>query len=61
MLFATGIHDEANEEDVKSVFSEYGHVSNIAVNIDRRTGFLKVCYTKSVRCLNSIGENRATR
>lgn len=42
VLFASGLHEEANEEDVKSIFSEYGQVTNIAVNIDRRTGFLKV-------------------
>lgn len=42
VLFATGLHEEATEDDVKGAFSEYGHVSNIAVNIDRRTGFLKV-------------------
>lgn len=46
VLFASGLHEEANEEDVKSIFSEYGQVTNIAVNIDRRTGFLKVCYTE---------------
>lgn len=42
MLFITGLHEEANEDDVKVAFSEYGNVTNIAVNIDRRTGFLKV-------------------
>lgn len=42
VLFVTGLHEEANEDDVRVAFSEYGNVSNIAVNIDRRTGFLKV-------------------
>lgn len=42
VLFVTGLHEEANEDDVKVAFSEYGNVTNVAVNIDRRTGFLKV-------------------
>lgn len=37
-----GLHEEANEDDVRELFSEYGAVSNISVNMDRRTGFLKV-------------------
>lgn len=42
VLFVRGLHEEANEDDVRELFSEYGSVSNISVNMDRRTGFLKV-------------------
>ena len=41
ILFCTGLHEELTEEKIDDLFSEYGTVKSIKVNLDRKTGSLK--------------------
>jgi RNA-binding protein 8A len=41
VLCCTNVHAETQEEDLYDLFADYGHVAQIDLNLDRRTGFVK--------------------
>ena len=41
VVFVTGVHEEAQEDDLLDAFSEHGKVKKVCINVDRQTGMAK--------------------